>query len=165
MDLTDTHTYDAPIGAVIDMFADQAAVTARYASMGHRDIEVLECERGDGTLVVRTSRVVDVDLPGFAKKVLKPTNTMVQTDEWTEGDDGTWNGTFRVDVAGSPVELSGRMRMIPDGERTDSTVTITMNVKVPLVGGKIADWAGKNEVRTTLAAEFAAGDEWLAGHH
>jgi len=164
MDLTDTHTYDAPIDAVMDMFADEEAVTARYASMGHRDIEVLECERTDDSLVVKTSRVVDVDLPGFAKKVLKPTNTMVQTDEWTAVDGGDWDGTFKVDVAGSPVELSGKMRMTPDGEQTDSTVTITMNVKVPLVGGKIADWAGKNEVRTTLAAEFAAGDAWLAGH-
>jgi hypothetical protein len=164
MDLTDTHTYDAPIGTVIDMFADPEAVTARYAGMGHRDIEVLECERTDDSLLVTTSRVVDVDLPGFARKVLKPTNTMVQTDRWERRDDGSWDGTFGVEVAGSPVELSGKMQLVDAGERTDSTVTITMNVKVPLVGGKIADWAGKNEVRTTLAAEFAAGDEWLSAH-
>lgn len=164
MDLTDTHTYDAPIAAVIDMFADPDAVTARYAGMGHRDIEILECDRTDDSLVVRTSRVVDVDLPGFARKVLKPTNTMVQTDRWQRAGDGSWDGTFGVDVAGSPVELSGKMQLRDAGDRTDSTVTITMNVKVPLVGGKIADWAGKNEVRTTLAAEFAAGDDWIAAH-
>ena len=32
------------------------------------------------------------------------------------------------------------------------------------VGGKIADWAGKNDVPKTMAAEFAAGDAWLADH-
>jgi hypothetical protein len=37
-------------------------------------------------------------------------------------------------------------------------------VKVPLVGGKIADWAGKNDVPRTLDAEFAFGDTWLADH-
>jgi hypothetical protein len=164
MDLTDTHTYDATVDAVLDMFADPEAVTARYESMGHRDIQVMQCERTDDSLTVKTSRVVDVDLPGFAKKVLKPTNTMVQTDTWTAAGNGRWDGAFKVDVAGSPVELSGKMTLVPAGERADSTVTITMNVKVPLVGGKIADWAGKNEVRTTLDAEFAAGDAWLADH-
>jgi hypothetical protein len=89
---------------------------------------------------------------------------MVQTDTWTAAGDGRWDGAFKVEVAGSPVELSGKMTLVPAGERADSTVTITMNVKVPLVGGKIADWAGKNEVRTTLDAEFAAGDAWLADH-
>ena len=43
-------------------------------------------------------------------------------------------------------------------------LTLSMSVKVPLVGGKIADWAGKNDVPKTMAAEFAAGDAWLAAH-
>lgn len=165
MELTDTHRYGAPVDAVVDMFAQPDAVRARYEGMGHRDVEVLECERGDGTLRVRTRRVVDVDLPGFARKVLSPTNTMVQTDEWRAAGDGSWDGTFTVDVQGAPVQLRGSMRLVPAGDDAcENTVTIRMDVKVPLVGGKIADWVGKNDARTTLLAEFAAGDEWLAAH-
>ncbi len=164
MERSATHTYDAPIDVVIAMFADPDAVTARYESMGHRDVEVLECSMTDGSLTVRTSRVVDVDLPGFARKVLQPTNTMVQTDAWTEAADGGWDGTFAVEVAGAPVHLSGAMRLTPAGSATTMDLTIRMDVKVPLVGGKIADWAGKNDVRTTMDAEFAAGDAWLAAH-
>jgi hypothetical protein len=36
-----------------------------------------------------------------------------------------------------------------------------MEVKVPLVGGKIADWIGKNDAARTLQGEFDAGDRWL----
>ncbi len=164
MERSDTHTYDAPVDSVIAMFAQPEAVIARYESMGHRDVEVLESSSSADSLRVRTQRVVDVDLPGFARKVLQPTNTMVQTDEWTAAEDGGWDGTFSVEVAGAPVRLSGAMRLTPAGSTTTMELTIRMDVTVPLVGGKIAEWAGRNDVRTTMAAEFAAGDAWLAAH-
>ena len=164
MDVSDSHTYAAPLDSVLDMFGDPDAVVARYEGMGHRDVEVLECTRTDDSLRVRTSRVVEVDLPGFARKVLSPTNTMVQTDEWTASGDGTWDGTVAVDVQGAPVKMSGSMRLEPAGDGTTMHLTLSMSVKVPLVGGKIADWAGKNDVPATMAAEFAAGDAWLADH-
>ena len=56
------------------------------------------------------------------------------------------------------------MRLAPGDGTCTHDVTITMNVKVPIVGGKIADWAGKNDVKRTLDAEFGFGDEWLAAH-
>ncbi len=164
MDVSDSHTYAASVDAVLDMFADREAVVARYESMGHRDVEVLECTRTDDALRVRTSRVVEVDLPGFARKVLSPTNTMVQTDQWTAAGDGTWDGTVDVEVQGAPVHMSGTMQLEPDGDAATMHLTLSMSVKVPLVGGKIADWAGKNDVPRTMAAEFAAGDAWLADH-
>ena len=164
MDLRDTHTYDAPIERVLAMLADDEATVAKYEGMGHRDVQLLASQHDDDHLHVASSRVVDVDLPGFARKVLKPTNTMRQTDDWTRHDDGTWAGTFAVEVDGAPVELSGVMALTPGGATTEHVVTITMNVKVPLIGGKIADWAGKNDVRRTLEAEFAFGDTWLADH-
>jgi hypothetical protein len=162
MDVSDSHTYAAPVDAVIDMYADPAAIVARYERMGHRDIEVLERSSTDDSLRVRTSRVVDVDLPGFARKVLSPTNTMIQTDEWSRSGDGSWDGTVQVEVQGAPVRMSATMRLVPEGEVSTMHVTVSMSVKVPLVGGRIADWAGKNDVPRTMAAEFAAGDAWLA---
>ena len=162
MELTRNHRYDATPDQVIEMLADRDSVQARYEGMGHREVEILACERSDSSLEVRSRRVVDVELPGFARKVLSPTNTMTQTDRWKRRDDGSWDGTFDVDVAGAPVEMSGTMSLGPDGDGAEYTVTIRMAVKVPLVGGKIADWVGKNEAAATLEAEFAGGDAWLA---
>jgi hypothetical protein len=56
------------------------------------------------------------------------------------------------------------MRLTPGDATCTHVVIITMHVKVPLVGGRIADWAGKNDVPRTLEAEFAFGDAWLADH-
>src|SRR3954469_22916478 len=139
MQISDQHTYAAPITTVIDMFADEGAIRDRYEGMGHRDVTVLECTRTATSLRVRSSRVVDVELPSFAKKVLKPTNTMVQTDEWN-ADGDTWTGTFAVEVQGAPVRINGTMQLDPEGDKSTHSVTINMDVKVPLVGGKIADW-------------------------
>ena len=56
------------------------------------------------------------------------------------------------------------MGLVDAGGGADYTVTLSMSVKVPLVGGKIADWVGKNDALATLKAEFAATDAWLADH-
>ena len=36
-------------------------------------------------------------------------------------------------------------------------------MKIPLIGGKIADWVGKNDAQRTLDAEFAFNDQRLRG--
>ena len=97
MELTRSHRYGASPDRVIDMFADPEAVRVRYEAMGHREFELLACERSDASLEICSRRVVDVDLPGFARKVLSPTNTMTQTDRWTRRDD-SWEGSFDVDA-------------------------------------------------------------------
>ena len=86
MPFSGDETYDAAVDDVIALFTDPAVIRDRYEAAGDRDIEILECgPQGDG-FVIRTSRTVDVDIPGFAKKVLKPTNTMIQTDTWGARD-------------------------------------------------------------------------------
>ena len=89
--------------------------------------------------MIRTSRTVDVDLPGFARKVLKPTNTMIQTDTWSARDvDGARDGDFEIEVKGAPVNVSGQMRIEPTASGgTRHTVDGKLDVKVPLIGGKV----------------------------
>jgi hypothetical protein len=159
-----SHRYAATIDAVVAMLGDREATIGKYAGMGHRDVQITGLEASNDAIRIESSRVVDADIPGFAKKVLKPTNTMRQVDTWTRQGDESWDGTFAVDVQGAPVRISGTMRLVPGEGETTHDVTIKVDVKVPLVGGKIADWAAKNDVRTTLDAEFAAADAWLASH-
>lgn len=164
MELNGSHTYDASVDAVMTMLGDADVTVAKYESMQHRDVKVLECERKGGSLRVVSSRVVDVDLPGFAKRVLKPTNTMRQTDEWTRGSDDLWEGTFDVEVQGAPIHISGTMKLTPRDGQTVHDVSLRVDVKVPIIGGRIADWAGKGDVRRSLDGEFAFNDGWLQAH-
>ena len=162
MKLTDAHVYPVPVESVIAMLQDKSATVDKYEGMGHQDVQVLEFEADADSMRIVSSRVVTVDLPGFAKKALKPTNTITQTDEWHRGADGSWSGTFTGDVKGSPVKISGTMSLTPVANGAEHEVTIDVQVKIPLVGGKIADWAGKNDVRQTLDAEFAFNDARLS---
>jgi len=143
MPFSGDQTYDAAIDDVFALFTDPDVVRARYEAAGDRDIEILECgPQGDG-FVIRTSRTVDVDLPGFARKVLKPTNTMIQVDTWSARDlDGARDGDFAIEVKGAPVKVAGEMRIEPTaGGGTRHTVDGKLDVKVPLIGGKVAGWA------------------------
>ena len=143
MPFSGDQTYDASVDDVFAVFTDPDAVRARYESAGDRDIEILECgPQGDG-FVIRTSRTVDVDLPGFARKVLKPTNTMIQVDTWSARDlDGARDGDFTIEVKGAPVKVAGEMRIEPTADGgTRHTVDGKLDVKVPLIGGRVASWA------------------------
>ena len=75
--------------------------------------------------------------------------------------DGSWSGTFDVDVQGAPVHISGTMSLTPDGGGARHDVELDLGVKIPLIGGKIADWVGKNDGQRTLDAEFAFNDARL----
>jgi hypothetical protein len=157
MGFSGDRTYDAPVEAVIALFVDPDVVRSRYEAAGDREIEIRECgPDGDG-FVIRTSRTVDVDLPGFARRVLKPTNTMVQVDRWGPADgDGARDGDFAIEVKGAPVKIFGTMRVAPtrDGG-CRHTVQGKLEVKIPLIGGKVAGWAeGPSQQRLDAEYEF-----------
>ncbi len=164
MDVKRSHTYEAAAEAVVGMLGERDAIVGRYESMGHRDVQILECEAQSESIRIVCSRVVDVELPSFAKRVLKPTNTMSQTDEWKRSGDGSWQGTFDVVVKGAPFHISGTMNLTPSGSQTVHDITLRVEVKVPIVGGRIADWAAKGDVRRGLDGEFDFNDRWLREH-
>jgi len=164
MKMTRTHTFDAPIDQCWAMFTDPAAHVAKFEGMGHHDVRIIEKKKTKTSLRIVITREVEVDgIPGFAKKFLKPQNTVVSTDEWTDHGDGTYGGEYVMDTQGTPVEIAGETSLEPDGDRTLYTVTVDISVKVPLVGGRLADFS-KKIASTQLDEEFRLGDVWLAAH-
>jgi Protein of unknown function (DUF2505) len=165
MAFSGTTHYPVPVETVAAAFVDPAVVGARYAAAGDRDLEVLECGADGDDLVIHTRRTVDVEgLPGFATKVLRPTNTMEQVDCWDAPDaDGARSGTFTIDVKGAPVKIRGTMRLEPTADGgTRHTVRGEFTVSVPLVGGRIAAWA-EGPAQQRLEAEFAFHAARLGG--
>ncbi|MGE3589238.1 MAG: DUF2505 domain-containing protein [Ilumatobacteraceae bacterium] len=138
-----TQTYSRSAGAVFATLTDFDEVREKYEALGHSDVELVSREegtRGEVTLVTR--RVVPLELPGFAKRFLSPHQTVTQTDTWTAADgDGVRTGTFAVVGKGTPVQVHGTMRLAPKGTRRCSNCTyVTVECKIPLIGGKIADF-------------------------
>jgi hypothetical protein len=164
MEFTRTHVFDAPAADCWKMFSDPKSHVAKFEKMGHIGVEVVEKKKTKKQLRIVITREVEVEgIPGFAKKFIKPRNRMVSTDEWNDHGDGTYGGHFRLDSEGVPVKISGTTHLEPDGDETIYTVTIDLQVKVPLVGGKLADFA-KGIASRQLEEEFAIGDDWLESH-
>lgn len=160
MDFRDEHLFAAPIDVVWDMFIDPDSHTTKFEAMGHRAIEVLECQCSETQLHMKVQRLVDVELPGFAKRFVKPTNTVITTDDWTRLDDGHYQGHQVIETEGAPVKISSDTTLVAEGDRSRYVIEVHLEVTVPLVGGKLGDWA-KGTVRKQLDQEFAAGDAWL----
>jgi hypothetical protein len=163
MEQTARHTFDAPIDKVWAMFTDPDAHIAKFEAMGHREIQLVSSDLSDGTFHIEITRLVDVDLPGFARKVLKPTNTVTSRDVWRRADDGAISGEWELETVGAPVKIHGTTALHAVGDQTDYVIDVTLKVGVPLIGGRIENWA-KGDMEKQIQLEFGAGDAWLADH-
>lgn len=159
-------TFAAPIDAVWTMICDPDAQLAMFERMGYRDIELVEHRLEGDHLHLVTRRSITLDLPGFARRVLRPTNTMHSVDDWhltTDRDDGGATGAtgaIAMRIDGAPVAIDGTVTLTPEGDSTVYAITIDVDVRVPVVGRKIAAWALR-DVERQFALQFEAADGWL----
>jgi Protein of unknown function (DUF2505) len=156
------HTYQHAADEVFAALTDFEAVAAKYEAIGQSEVQLVRREQGDdGSVTLVTSRVVPLDLPGFAKKVLSPKQHVTQTDVWSAPDDsGRRSGTFVVEAKGTPVRVQGTLQLDPRGSNEcTNTTEVTVECKVPLIGGKIADLVA-NDTRRALDHELT----WMSEH-
>lgn len=164
MQIVKKHTFEAPIADCWAMFSDPKSHIAKFEGMGHIGVTVLEKKKTKKNLHIKVTREVEIDgVPGFARKFVKPQNTVVSVDDWNDLGDGTYGGTFTIDTQGVPMSVEGKTLLEANGDETNYTVTIELKVNVPLIGGKLADF-GKGIVSAQLEDEFRLGDAWLASH-
>jgi hypothetical protein len=147
---TATHTYKHRVGEVFEILTDFDAVRAKYEALGDSNVDLVRRDEGeDGSVTLVTRRVVPLELPGFAKRVLSPKQSVTQTDEWSAADaKGGRTGTFAVEAKGTPVRVHGSLRLAPKGTKgCTNTLAVTVECKLPLIGGKIADLVAKDTRR------------------
>jgi hypothetical protein len=141
-----THHFDADVETVYALMTDPDFCMRKYADAGSTDIQVDSEQRDDGLKLV-SRRKVTVDLPGFAKKVMQPTNSVVQTDQWSAADGaGQRVCHYSVEVQGVPSRIDGTVTLSPDGGGTRQDVKAEVKVSIPLLGGKLEKFAVENGV-------------------
>jgi hypothetical protein len=156
------HHYAADVETVFALISDPHFIEAKYAALGGRDVASDRSDTDDGGVEVVTKRTVTVDLPGFAKKVLSPSQTTIQTEVWTPADAaGERHCTYHVDVQGAPSRIEGRHVLAPAAGGTAHRIDLEIKVSIPLIGGKIEKFAGETG-RSDLAEQFAFTDAALA---
>ena len=161
--MTLSHRFTHPIDAVWAMLHDPESHVAKFTGMGHRDLEVVSSEATDDTLDLTIRRVVVMDVPSIARKVITPTNTVTSIDHWARESDERLAGHYEVEIKGVPSETRGTTSVEADGDDACTyTIELEVKVKVPLIGEKVAG-AIKPQLTEQIEAEFAACDTWLAG--
>ena len=162
METNESFSYPADVESVFQLMGDEEFLKEKFSSLGQRDFTVTAHEESEGGRRLSTTRVVDTNIPSFAKRILGATNTLVQTEEWSAPEAGGGRtGRWAVEISGSPVRMGGTMRLEPKGEHCVHQISVAVTASVPLIGGKIADFAGRQAV-DMLRQETRFGAEWLA---
>ena len=148
-----THHFDADVETVYALMSDPDFCMRKYADAGATDIQIDSDRRDDGPKLV-SRRKVTVDLPGFAKRVMQPTNTVVQTDEWSAA---ARSCRYSVEVQGVPSRIDGTVTLTGEGNGTRQEVEAEVKVSIPLLGGKLEKFAVDNGIKALdHEAEFTA---------
>jgi len=90
---------------------------------------------GGGAVVV-TSRELPDGVPGFLQRFLPADGRVTQTDRWEPAQDGVRRGRWDVTFPGSPGVIGGETTISPAGTGSRWVVSGTVQIKIPLVGGK-----------------------------
>jgi hypothetical protein len=161
------YAYDAAPGPVFSMLTNAEFLRARSQATNAVAFEIVECRAvDDGGFRIVTTRTVEAEIPGFARKFFKPTNAMTQTEDWkpassADARDGTW----RIEPHGVPVSVStfGTTRLEGVHDRTVHRIDAVIKVSVPLVGGKLERFIF-DQAKGILDAEHEFGREWMAAN-
>jgi len=159
MKIKAVHQYAKDVDAVFGLFHDPEFMKAKYAGIGARNIEILECAGSDGRYAVTIRREVPADVPGLLKKFLGAWNTVVQSERWEGEAGGPYRCAFEIDIAGVPVSAKGAMELRADAGGCSNDVRLEIKCGIPLVGGKLADFVG-GDAEKAIRAEY----EFIRAH-
>ena len=155
------HEYDHPLEKVFDAFTDADFYLAKFEGIGARDVEVVACSDEDNVFSIETSREVPLDVPAALKAMLGAWTTVIQNEEWVEGDDGEFLNELDIESEGVPAKITGTMVLYAteDGGCVNE-VTIRVDCGIPLLGGKMEKFVAAN-TEDQLEAEYEFIQEYL----
>lgn len=156
------HDYAADVETVYALISDPGFIERKYIALGGRDVAVDRSETDDGGCEVVTKRTITVELPGFAKKVLTPSQTAIQTEKWAAATaSGERVCTYTVEAQGTPSKIQGTHRLTPTSSGCHHTIDIDAKVSVPLIGGRLEKLAAE-QGRDDIGRQFDYTDDELA---
>ncbi|WP_069387501.1 DUF2505 domain-containing protein [Cellulosimicrobium cellulans] len=166
--------YPASVQAVGAMLADESFVRWRAERAGGPGAEVQQVDvtgTADGAFTVAVRRTLPTDqIPAHVRSFVGTGLEIRQAEAWEAEHDGVRRGTVSLEIAGAPVRLTGTVLLAPGttGDAGDGGALQSyageVRASVPLFGSVIEE-AAAEAVRTALAAEERAGQEWLTRAH
>ncbi|MCV7392570.1 DUF2505 domain-containing protein [Mycolicibacterium porcinum] len=157
--------YEGSVEQVHRAFADERYWRARLADSGADEttLDALNVA-GDGGIEAVTTQILRADrLPGLVSQFHRGDLRIRREEHWQPIQGGSAHGTVEGSISGAPVSLSGSATLAGTDLGSRLSVHITVEVRVPLVGGKIESFIGAQLV-DLLKAEQRFTSVWIADH-
>lgn len=156
--------YSATVEQVHAAFADESYWHERLAGSGADTATLDSLKSDDCDLEIVTTQVLRSDrLPGIVSQFHRGDLQIVRTEKWSAISAGAAEGTVVGSIPGAPVTLSGTSRLHDGAKGSRLDLKVAVEVKVPLVGGKIEGFVG-GKLMDLLSAEQRFTSEWIATH-
>jgi hypothetical protein len=153
--------YEVGVDQVYAAFADERYWLARLADSG-ADTAKLDSMTVDGEGIdVATIQSIRRDrLPALAAQFHPGDLEVVRSEKWAPVRDGKAHAEITGKVRGAPAKLSGDAVLEADGAGATLHFTATVQVDIPLVGGKVETFIG-TQLAELMAAEQRFTSMWV----
>ncbi|MEU0875681.1 DUF2505 domain-containing protein [Nocardia brasiliensis] len=154
-----TARYSHPAAAVRAAFANDQYWKDRVAEVGGPNAR-LDSVTVDGDQIrIHLVQAIAAELLPAAITAVRPGDLIIPRVETWTGD----NATFQATVEGAPAEVRGTITLTDDGAGSTAAANGTIEVKIPLFGGKIEN-AIAEHLTEVLKNEEEFTNTWLESH-
>jgi hypothetical protein len=155
--------YEGSVEQVHQAFGDEQYWLARLADSGADGYSLNSMTVDAKGIDVVTTQTLRADrLPGVVTQFHRGDLSFVREETWTPVLDGRATATVNGSITGAPATLGGTAMLAPaksgGGSRLEFKTTV--EVRVPLVGGKIENFIG-NQLVDLLIAEQRFTTVWI----
>ena len=166
MRITYEHRFAAPLDDVVAMMGDEDFAASRASASGADKSDVFVDHDADGSFTVVIRRTVPANaIPAEFRAFVGSSIAVRYTEVWSapehNGDTADREGTFALEIPGTPGHARGAVVLRPDGDGTAFGLAGDVHAPVPIVGA-VVERAIASAIEQALPAEFAAADAWLA---
>ncbi len=153
----------ADVDHVFAAFGDKAYWRARLAtfSNGTASLDALDVDADNTVTVAITLRLLRDRLPRVVTQLRSGDLVMKRTERWQAGTDGPMHGDLTARMQGAPFSMTGQAVIAPTdpGSRLDYTANV--EVRIPLVGGRIENYIA-GQAGSEVGAIHRFTGEWIA---
>ena len=155
--------YEGSVEQIHQALRDEQYWLARLADSGADDAHLDSMRLDDqGGVAVATTQILRADrLPGIVTQFHRGDLQIQRIESWTGVLDGTAKAAVTGAIAGAPVALNGDAHLTPSDLHARLAFRATVEVRIPLVGGKVENFIG-NQLLELLIAEQRFTTRWIA---
>ena len=136
------HSSDAD--TVFRLITNPDELTRRCEELGERNVQVEVSEAG-GTTKAQIVRGGRARASGFAKKLFKPKNTLVEREEWRSLDDRyVAKGQLKIVAPGARIDST--IELSPLGSGCVYEIDLQVTAKAPLIRRKLEAFVGDTAI-------------------